>query len=154
MTAGTVDVAALVTGRTVLLANVPDKVFSSGALGQGLGIVPAEGRVYAPVSGTVLAAMGSGHAYGIRSPEGVEVLVHIGIDTVDLDGRGFRPAVEQGQDVRAGDLLTEVDLVAVAEAGYDPTTVLLITNTAQLTAVAPVANGEVRHGQPAVTVQV
>ncbi|MFI7494495.1 beta-glucoside-specific PTS transporter subunit IIABC [Kocuria sp. M4R2S49] len=152
--AGTVEVLAPVDGRAVALAEVPDKVFASGALGKGLGIVPTDGHVYAPISGTVKAAMKSGHAYGIKSPGGVEVLVHIGIDTVQLDGRGFSPAVNRGDHVQAGDLLAVVDLETVAEAGYDPTTLVVITNTAQLADVVPVAQGTMTHGQPAVTVQI
>lgn len=150
----TVDVLAPVSGRAVSLTDVPDKVFSSRALGEGIGIVPTDGRIYAPVSGTVLAAIKAGHAYGIKSPEGVEVLVHVGIDTVNLNGRGFRTAVTQGQEVRAGDLLVDVDLDLVAEAGYDTTTLVVVTNTAQLAAVTPVETGIVEHGSRALRVQV
>jgi PTS system beta-glucosides-specific IIC component len=152
--AGTVEVLAPVNGRAVALAEVADKVFASQAMGKGLGIVPADGHVYAPISGTVKAAMKSGHAYGIKSDDGVEVLVHIGIDTVQLEGRGFSPAVTRGDQVQAGDLLAVVDLDVVAEAGYDPTVLMVITNTAQLTGVVPVAQGVVTRGQPAVTVEV
>ncbi|MEX5272143.1 beta-glucoside-specific PTS transporter subunit IIABC [Kocuria sabuli] len=152
--AGTVEVLAPVDGTAVALTEVPDKVFASAAMGQGLGIVPTDGHIYAPISGTVKAAMKSGHAYGIKSPGGVEVLVHIGIDTVQLDGRGFSPAVTRGDQVKAGDLLAVVDLETVAAAGYDPTTLVVVTNTAQLTGVVPVARGVVVHGQPAVTVQI
>lgn len=152
--AGKVEVLAPVDGRTVPLSEVGDKVFASGAMGKGLGIVPSDGRVYAPISGTIKAAMKSGHAYGIKSPDGVEVLVHIGIDTVQLDGRGFTPAVNRGDHVQAGDLLAVVDLDTVAAAGYDPITLMVITNTAQLTEVAPVSDAAITHGQPAVTVQI
>ncbi|MEZ2392141.1 beta-glucoside-specific PTS transporter subunit IIABC [bacterium RCC_150] len=152
--AGSVEILAPVDGQAVALVDVRDKVFASGAMGKGLGIVPTDGKIYAPISGTVKAAMKTGHAYGIKSPEGVEVLVHIGIDTVQLEGRGFQPAVTRGDQVKAGDLLAVVDLDIVAKAGYDPTTLMLITNTAQLTEVVPVAEGTVTHGQPAVTVQV
>ena len=151
--AGTVQVLAPVDGNAVALTEVPDKVFASGAMGKGVGIVPTDGHVYAPVSGTVKAAMKSGHAYGIKSPGGVEVLVHIGIDTVQLDGRGFTPAVTRGDHVQAGELLAVVDLDVVAEAGYDPTVLVVVTNTAQLADVVPVAQGAVTHGLPAVTVQ-
>ncbi|MFI7579071.1 beta-glucoside-specific PTS transporter subunit IIABC [Kocuria kalidii] len=152
--AGTVEVLSPVDGRAVALAEVPDKVFASEAMGKGLGIVPTDGHVHAPISGTVRAAMKSGHAYGIKSADGVEVLVHIGIDTVQLDGHGFSPAVTRGDHVQAGDLLAVVDLDVVAEAGYDPTTLVVVTNTAQLASVVPVARGAVTHGQPAVTVQI
>ncbi|MFF1255081.1 beta-glucoside-specific PTS transporter subunit IIABC [Pseudarthrobacter sp. NPDC058329] len=151
---GTVDVIAPVSGEVVPLAEVNDKVFSSGALGKGLGILSGDGRVYAPVSGIVKAAMKSGHAYGIKSSDGVEVLVHIGIDTVQLDGRGFTPAVIRGQEVNAGDLLAEVDMELVRNAGYDTTVLMVVTNSAQLTAVVPVEQGSIAKGAPALTVQV
>ncbi|WP_341358062.1 PTS glucose transporter subunit IIA [Georgenia sp. M64] len=151
---GVVDVLSPVAGRAVPLAEVQDKVFSSGAMGQGVGIVPSDGRIYSPITGTVQVAMKTGHAYGIKSAEGVEALVHIGIDTVKLGGRGFTAEVTRGQQVRAGDLIAVVDRDVVAEAGYDLTTVLVVTNTKELTAVVPVAGGTVAHGDPALTVQV
>jgi beta-glucoside PTS system EIICBA component len=151
---GTVDVLAPVAGQTVALADVQDKVFASGAMGKGLGIIPADGRVYAPISGSVKAAMKTGHAFGIKSDDGVEVLVHIGIDTVQLQGRGFESAVTRGQQVRAGDLLAIVDLGVITEAGYDTTTLVMVTNTAQLASVEPVERGTLAQGDTAITVQV
>lgn len=142
-----------VDGSPVPLTDVGDKVFASEAMGKGLGVLPTDGHIYAPISGTVKAATKSGHAYGIKSTDGVEVLVHIGIDTVHLDGRGFRPAVSRGDQVQAGDLLAVADLDVIAEAGYDSTVLVVVTNTAQLTAVAPIAHGAVVHGNPVVTVQ-
>ena len=152
--ASIIEVLSPVNGRAVALADVPEKVFASGALGKGLGIIPADGNVYAPISGTIKAAMKSGHAYGINSVEGVEVLVHIGIDTVQLEGRGFKPAVKRGDYVQAGDLIAVVDLDVIAEAGYNSTTLVVVTNTAQLTDVTPLVLGTLTHGQPAMTVQV
>ena len=134
---------APVAGTATPLEKVADPVFSSGALGSGVGILPTEGRVVAPVAGTVVTAMDSGHAYGIRTDDGVEVLIHIGLDTVNLKGQGFSPKVSAGQRVDRGDPLVDVDLAAVREAGYDPTTILVVTNTASLTAVVPVVDGEV-----------
>ena len=152
--AGTVNVLAPVAGRAVALADVQDKVFASGAMGKGLGIVPADGHIYSPISGTIKAAMKTGHAYGIKSDDGVEVLVHIGIDTVQLQGRGFESAVTRGQQVRAGDLLAVVDLDVVAEAGYDITTLVMVTNTAQLDSVNPVDGGTLAQGDAAITVRI
>ncbi|WP_104044187.1 beta-glucoside-specific PTS transporter subunit IIABC [Arthrobacter sp. ZGTC412] len=151
---GTVDVLAPVAGQAVALADVQDKVFASGAMGKGLGIIPADGRIYSPISGSIKAAMKTGHAFGIKSDDGVEVLVHIGIDTVQLQGRGFESAVSRGQQVRAGDLLAVVDLDVVTEAGYDTTTLVMVTNTAQLADVNPVAGGTLAQGDTAITVQV
>ncbi|MEU1513836.1 beta-glucoside-specific PTS transporter subunit IIABC [Streptomyces sp. NPDC005811] len=134
-----------VAGKVVPLDEVPDQVFASGAMGQGLAVVPSEGKVYAPVSGTLVSAMP--HAFGIRTDSGVEVLVHIGLNTVELQGRGFTPAVTQGQRVHAGDLLTDVDLQVITDAGYNPITVLIVTDPGDHSAVVPTATGEVspRH---------
>lgn len=151
---GDVSVLAPVSGRSVTLTDVQDRVFASGAMGQGVGIVPSEGRVYSPISGSVKAAMKSGHAFGIKSEDGVEVLVHIGIDTVRLDGRGFKPAVARGDEVKAGDLLAEVDLDIIISAGYDPTTLVIVTNSAKLTRVTPVESGPVSCGATIMTVEV
>ena len=136
-----VPVATPVAGQVLPLDQVPDKVFSSGAMGQGLAVIPSEGKAYAPVSGTVVAAMP--HAYGIRRADGLEVLVHIGLETVELKGKHFRPAVAQGQQVAEGELLTEFDIPAIKAAGYDPTTIMIVTNTGPYQAVVPVADGSV-----------
>jgi beta-glucoside PTS system EIICBA component len=154
VTAGTVEILAPVAGQAVALADVQDKVFASGAMGKGVGIVPTDGRIYSPITGTVKAAMKTGHAFGIKSEDGVEVLVHIGIDTVQLQGRGFESAVTRGQQVRAGDLLAVVDLDVVTEAGFDTTTLVMVTNTAQLGGVEPVTGGTLAQGETAITVQV
>ena len=139
----TAALTAPVAGTATPLEKVADPVFSSGALGNGVGIVPSDGHVRAPVAGTVVTAMDSGHAYGIRTDDGVEVLVHVGLDTVNLKGEGFSPRVGAGQRVGRGDPLVDVDLAAVRQAGYDPTTVLVVTNTASLGAVVPVVDGPV-----------
>lgn len=151
---GMVGIIAPVAGQAVALADVQDKVFASGAMGKGLGIIPADGHIYSPITGSIKAAMKTGHAFGIKSDDGVEVLVHIGIDTVQLQGRGFESTVVRGQQVRAGDLLAVVDLDAVAEAGYDTTTLVMVTNTAQLRSVDPVDGGNLARGDTAITVQV
>lgn len=147
-----VELVAPVSGAVVPLEQVSDKVFSSGAMGKGLGIVPADGRIISPVAGTVVAAMKTGHAYGIRTDQGVEVLVHIGIDTVQMKGEGFTSHVARGQRIAVGAPLADVDLAAIERAGYDPTVVMLVTNTADLGDVAAVPDATVQAGDPAVTV--
>ncbi|MCG7202277.1 beta-glucoside-specific PTS transporter subunit IIABC [Streptomyces arenae] len=137
-----VTLAAPVAGKVVPLSEVPDKVFASGALGSGLAVIPSEGKVYAPIGGTLVSVMP--HAFGIRSDTGVEVLVHIGLNTVELKGRGFTAAVTQGQKVSVGDLLTDVDLKLITDAGYDPTTVLIVTDPGSHSAVVPTATGDVQ----------
>ncbi|MGV1004503.1 MAG: beta-glucoside-specific PTS transporter subunit IIABC [Candidatus Nanopelagicales bacterium] len=134
-------ITAPVAGLIVPLAAVPDKAFSSGLLGQGLAVIPAEGKVYSPVAGTLTAAMP--HAYGVKADNGMEILVHVGLDTVNLEGKHFRPAVKQGQRVAAGQLLVEFDIAEISAAGYNPMTVLLVTNSASYAAVVPIAEGEV-----------
>lgn len=151
---GTVSVGAPVAGTAIPPSEVPDKVFASQAMGRGIGIVPSDGTIVAPVDGTIAVAMKSGHAYGLKTDSGVEVLVHIGIDTVQLKGEGFSPKVAKGDVVKKGDVLCEVDLATVQAAGYDPTTVLVITNTAQVADVAPAASGTVAAGAEAVVVTV
>jgi PTS system beta-glucosides-specific IIC component len=150
---GAVEVSAPVSGAVVPLAEVKDKVFASGALGKGIGIVPSSGKVYSPFAGTVVTAFPTGHAFGIKSADGVEALIHIGIDTVQLEGKGFAAAVTQGQVVEAGDLLVAVDLDVVKAAGYDPTTVVVITNTAQFAAVLPAEGHQLSHGDTAIVIE-
>ncbi|WP_068429414.1 beta-glucoside-specific PTS transporter subunit IIABC [Piscicoccus intestinalis] len=147
-----VVVQAPMSGRLVPLEQVSDPVFSGGAMGSGVGIEPTDGTVYAPVSGKIVVAMKSGHAYGIRTDEGVEVLVHIGLDTVSMNGQGFSPRVAKGDLVEAGQVLAEVDLSAIDAAGHPKTTVVLVTNTAKQREVAPATGDEVSHGEPAIVV--
>ncbi|MHA7268810.1 beta-glucoside-specific PTS transporter subunit IIABC [Arthrobacter sp. HLT1-20] len=148
-----VKVLAPVSGTAVPLADVPDKVFASGAMGAGLGIIPDEDAVYSPVSGTVQVAMKTGHAYGIKSDDGVEVLVHIGIDTVKMRGEGFTPAVTRGQRVEAGQLLATMDRAKIKAAGFSDTTIVVVTNTKALAAVVPVGDGQLSHGVPALDIE-
>ncbi len=145
-------VGAPVAGRVVSLDEVADKVFASRALGDGVGIVPTDGRVLAPVAGELVTVPDSGHAFGLKTDDGVEVLVHVGIDTVQLEGKGFEVRVAPGQRVAAGDLLGAVDLEAVAAAGYDTTTIVVVINTAALTAVTPLPGREVAAGEPVIDV--
>jgi PTS system beta-glucosides-specific IIC component len=139
----TTTVRAAVAGHVVTLDEVGDQVFASRALGEGVGIVPSDGTIHAPVSGVLVMVAGTGHAYGIRTDDGVEVLVHVGIDTVRLGGTGFRVLVAQGERVEAGDRLATVDLDAVRAAGYDPTTIVVVTNTRAFAAVRPLPGHDV-----------
>jgi PTS system beta-glucosides-specific IIC component len=151
--ASSVTVLAPVTGSVIALADVPDKVFASGAMGAGVGIMPEEDAIYSPVTGTVQAVMKTGHAYGIKSDEGVEVLVHIGIDTVQMKGDGFEAAVTRGQRVEAGALLATMDRAKILAAGYDSTTLMVVTNTRDLTAVVPLGGTRLTRGAPALDVE-
>ena len=145
-------VVAPVAGTVIPLEKVNDKVFASKALGEGVGIEPSDGRVVAPVSGVLITVPDSGHAFGIKTDDGVEVLVHVGIDTVQLAGKNFDLAVQQDQRVEAGDLLATVDLEGVRAAGYDATTIVVVINTAALTAVTPRTAQTVEPGGPIIDV--
>ncbi len=146
-------VAAPVSGRVIPLEQVADAVFASKALGEGVGIVPTEGHVTAPVEGTLVTVPDTGHAFGLKTDDGVEVLVHVGIDTVQLNGAGFQVAVKPEQRVVVGDLLGRVDLDAVKGAGYDPTTMVVVVNSAALTSVTPKPEGQASAGDPVIDVE-
>lgn len=141
------QIVAPVEGTAVALPEVPDAVFSTGRIGEGVGIRPRSGEVVAPADGVVQVAMDAGHAYGIRTATGAEILVHIGINAVTMRGAGFHRLVSKGQHVRAGAPLATVDLDAIAEAGLDPTVVVLVTNRAEFHAGSQ-RFGEVGLGEP------
>ncbi|MFB9757560.1 PTS sugar transporter subunit IIA, partial [Ectobacillus funiculus] len=119
------------TGAIKALNKVDDQVFASEAMGKGIAIEPTVGKVFAPVDGVVSILFPTGHAIGITSEEGAEVLIHVGIDTVQLEGKYFSPKVQQGDRVKKGDLLVEFDIEKIKEAGYQITTPVVITNTNQ-----------------------
>ncbi len=150
----TKQVVAPISGHVVSLDDVSDPVFSSRALGDGVGIQPIDGRVVAPVSGILVTVAKTGHAFGVKTDDGVEVLVHVGIDTVRLGGNGFDVKVAKAQRVEAGDLLAQVDLAAIREAGYETTTLVTVTNTKALTAVTPLVGEDVVVGAPVIDVTV
>lgn len=145
-------VAAPVAGTVVALTEVKDKVFASKALGDGVGILPSSGRVVAPVSGVLVTVPDTGHAFGIRTDDGVEVLVHVGIDTVRLEGKGFSVHASKDQRVEAGDVLADVDMGAIRSAGYDTTTIVVVINTAAMKSVTPRSAGAVGLGDPIIDV--
>lgn len=132
---------------------IADPVFSSGVMGQGLGIVPTSGQVYAPITGKVITAMATGHAYGIRSETGVEVLIHVGIDTVQMNGEGFMPHVAKGDQVVAGQPLLTFDREKVAQAGYADTVITIVTNSGSFSTVEPQVNRDLAAGEVAVIIE-
>ncbi|ABK03276.1 PTS system beta-glucoside-specific IIB component, Glc family / PTS system beta-glucoside-specific IIA component, Glc family / PTS system beta-glucoside-specific IIC component, Glc family [Arthrobacter sp. FB24] len=145
------NVVSPISGDIIALSEVNDPVFSAGILGEGIAIRPTDGAVRAPIAGVVTALLGSKHAIGIRGDDGVEVLVHVGLDTVQLGGSAFTAHVAINDKVEAGQLLLEADLTAITEAGYDTTTPVVIVNSASFT-VALTASGSVTAGEPLLSV--
>ncbi len=134
------------SGDVVALENVNDPVFSSGAMGKGLAVKPSEGVVYAPADAEVTIAFETGHAYGLKTASGAELLIHIGIDTVSMNGNGFEKLVAAGDKVKAGTPIAKFDAAKIAEAGLDDTTMIIVTNTADFAEVSPLAEGTIAHG--------
>ena len=140
-------------GTTVALSDVADEAFAAGALGPGIAVSPAAGAVVvAPCDGKVSVAFPTGHAYGIKSASGVQVLIHIGMDTVKLEGKGFTPRVTKGDIVKRGDVLAEVDWDVIREAGYDTITPMVVTNKKKFGEITPAAPGPVGITDTVVTV--
>jgi PTS system beta-glucosides-specific IIC component len=144
-------IAAPISGKVIALSDVADEAFSSGALGKGLAIEPSEGKVYSPVDGEITTFFPTGHAVGITSDNGIEILIHVGMDTVELNGKGFTPKKAQGDKVKKGDLLLEVDLEAVKAAGKPTVTPVIITNSDDYADVLPAEAGNITHGQDVIT---
>ena len=142
-----------IVGDVVALSNVNDPVFSSGAMGQGIAVKPSQGVVYAPADAEVSIAFPTGHAFGLKTTDGAEVLIHVGIDTVTMNGEGFEAKVAQGDKVKSGDVLGTFDLNKIAAAGLDDTTMVIVTNTADYASVAPVATGSVAKGDAVIEVK-
>ena len=142
-----------IVGDVVALADVNDPVFSSGAMGQGIAVKPSQGVVYAPADAEVSIAFATGHAYGLKTANGAEILIHVGIDTVTMNGEGFEQKVAQGDKVKAGDILGTFDSNKIAAAGLDDTTMVIVTNTADYASVTPVASGSVVKGDAIIEVK-
>lgn len=142
-----------IVGDVVALADVNDPIFSSGAMGQGIAVKPSQGVVYAPADAEVSIAFATGHAYGLKTANGAEILIHVGIDTVTMNGEGFEQKVAQGDKVKAGDVLGTFDSSKIAAAGLDDTTMVIVTNTADYASVTPVASGSVVKGDVIIEVK-
>ena len=134
-----------IVGEVMALSEVNDPVFSSGVMGQGIAVKPSKGVVYAPADAEIAIAFPTGHAYGLKTDNGAEILIHVGIDTVSLNGEGFEVKVSQGDRVRAGDIIGTFDSEVIAANGLDDTTMVIITNTLDYAEVTPIATGSVTN---------
>lgn len=125
---------AHLSGTVLSLEEVSDQTFASGALGPGVAIEPSEGKLVAPADGKITVAFPTGHAVGMRTEDGLEILMHVGFDTVELDGKFFNPVVTKGQEVKRGDVLVEFDMQGIKDVGYPLTTPIVVTNAKSLVA--------------------
>ena len=129
------------------MTEVKDEAFASCALGDGVAIEPSEGKLYAPIDGTIANIFDTKHAIGMCTDDGLELLMHIGIDTVRLGGKFFEAHVEAGQEVKKGDLLISFDMDAIRAAGYLLTTPMIVCNTDDYKSIKPLVTGQVKAGQ-------
>lgn len=144
-------ISSPVKGNVVPLEKVEDAAFSAGALGKGIAVDPTEGKVVAPCDGTVMTLFPTKHAIGIVSDNGCEVLIHIGMNTVKLEGKGFEAHIKQGDKVKKGDVLVTFDIESLKKEGYSLVTPIIVTNTADYLDVVEVANGSVKLGDDLLT---
>lgn len=142
------NIISPLSGKTVRLEDVQDAVFAEKMMGDGLAILPVEGKVVAPFDGVVEVAFETKHAIGLKSYDGCELLIHVGLDTVELNGKGFTSHVKKGDSVSAGDLLLEFDLESIQKAGYDTTTPIVVTNSALYESILQTEGKKVRVGDP------
>jgi len=147
-TAAPAVLTACTAGRTVPMEDIPDAVFSQGILGRCIGIDPVDGRICAPADGRITQCTETRHAIGMQTDSGAEVLIHVGIDTVEMAGEGFTLFVEPGQQVQQGQLLLTADPVRIREAGHPAVTVIAVTNSEDFSAAVPLAQGEIHTGDP------
>ena len=135
-------------GELVALEDTPDAVFASGAMGKGVAIEPSVGEVVAPADGTIRLLFPTNHAIGLATDDGAELLIHVGMDTVELNGKGFTAHVVQGSKVKKGQLLLSFDIDTIKGAGYSVTTPIIVTNTNRFKDLKILAEGEVKLGEP------
>ena len=147
LTAGNREIKSPLAGKVIELAKVNDPVFSSGAMGKGIAIEPNDNKVYAPFNGTVEFVAETKHAIGLKSEDGVEVLIHVGMDTVKMNGRGFDVKIAANSKVKAGDLLLEFDRSAIEKEGYSLITPVVITNSDSYDHNTLCVDQEVKNGK-------
>lgn len=147
-----IEVASPISGKAVPLKEVSDETFASGAIGDGLAIIPSDGKVFAPADGRIEVLMDSKHAIGFVTDTGVEMLIHVGIDTVELNGEYFTVHCKIGDLVKKGDLLLEFDTQAIKKKGYDIITPIIITNTLNYVSIKGTEEGTINNGDNLLTI--
>lgn len=126
------------TGRCVSVIEIPDEVFSERILGDGIAIIPTENDVLSPVDGVIVQVAETGHAFCIKSDDGIEIMIHIGVDTVNLRGKGFKCFVKNGDKIKKGDKLASADIEFIEQSGFPLHTALLITNSKEIKSMKPI----------------
>ncbi len=141
-------VLAPLNGKVLAQADIPDETFAQGILGPGCGIEPTGKTVYAPFDGTVTSVAQTLHAVGLTSTDGIEVLIHVGMDTVEMNGKGFKGLVKEGDTVKAGTPLLKIDLDAIRAAGHPTATAIIVTNADDMGELKMLAEGDILAGTP------
>lgn len=147
-----IEITAPVAGKVVALEDVPDPTFAQGILGPGIAIEPSEGRITAPADGSIDVMFETGHAVSMTTADGAELLIHVGIDTVQLEGKHYKACCKAGQQVKKGDVLIEFDPAAIKAEGYQIVTPILVCNPDAFT-VEPAASGAVAAGDALLTLK-
>lgn len=147
------QIQAAVNGEIMPITDVKDDVFSTKMLGDGYAIKPTDGQVYAPIAGEITTLFPTKHAIGIKTDKGLEILIHLGLDTVELKGAPFTVSVEKGDKVEAGQVLATMDLKEITEKGFDDSCIVVYTNMDMLKSVSTIEKGTVQHGQTVQTIQ-
>lgn len=148
-----IQIGAPVAGTILPLTQVPDPTFSEGSLGEGIGVMPAEGKVYAPCDASVDLMFDTGHAVNLFADSGAEILIHLGLDTMGLGTACFRTHAQNGDRVQKGDLLIEMDLEMIREAGLNPVTLVVICNSGDFSSVTPTEEQTVSCGDVLLTLK-
>ncbi|MBU5280193.1 PTS glucose transporter subunit IIA [Anaerostipes hadrus] len=145
--AKTISLKAVEDGRTIPMDEVNDQTFAQELLGPGIAIVPSNGTVVSPIDGTIATVMDTKHAVCIQGEDGLELIVHAGLDTVELNGKYYQTYKEIGDQVKAGDVLLEFDLEEITKAGYDVTTPIVITNLGDYKITKCLTGQQVKAGE-------
>lgn len=147
------SIYAVCDGSLISITDVKDEVFSTKMLGDGYAIKPINGKIYSPVSGTITTVFPTKHAIGITTEDNLEILIHLGLDTVALNGKPFEVFVSQGDVVKKGDHLADADLKMITNGGYDDTVITVLTNMDIIKTVSEISPGNIVHGQEVQTIE-